>query len=150
MYYSYPQIYLQEVPGEISLGLSISGCNIKCKGCHSTETWDPTFGEHLSPEVFEELLSKHKHITCVLFYGGEWDDELVTFLKQAKMKGFKTALYSGLDYMIDEYVPYLDYYKIGPYIESRKGLNNPTTNQILYEIKANKDIIDITYKLQRD
>ena len=44
MFYSYPQEVLQEVPGEISLALSISGCPLRCKGCHSTETYKTDFG----------------------------------------------------------------------------------------------------------
>jgi anaerobic ribonucleoside-triphosphate reductase activating protein len=77
MRFSYPQIYLQEVPGEISLGISISGCQINCKGCHSKETWNPTFGTELNIQTIDDLITKNKRISCILFYGGEWDRDII-------------------------------------------------------------------------
>ena len=39
MYYYDFQVVLQEVPGEISLCFSISGCDKHCEGCHSPFLW---------------------------------------------------------------------------------------------------------------
>jgi len=44
--YSYPQEVFQEIHGELTLALSISGCNLHCKGCHSSETWDQIMGQN--------------------------------------------------------------------------------------------------------
>lgn len=132
MRFSQPQIVLQEVPGEISLALSISGCSLNCKGCHSTETFDKTFGDELTSKLLDEMIAKHKHISCILFYGGEWlIDELEFFLKYIKDKGLKTCLYTGreLTYFKPEFLKNLDYIKVGRYIEKLGGLNEPGTNQ---------------------
>lgn len=148
MNYSYPQILVTEVPGEITLGISVSGCQLGCKGCHSTETWNSNFGEVLNIEIIDALIKKNKGITCVLFYGGEWDDNLIDMLKHIKSKGLKTALYSGLDFTIDYLVKYLDYYKIGPYIEKLGGLSSKITNQLLFKVEGNA-LINITEVLQK-
>ena len=132
MKFSYPQIVLQEVPGEISLALSISGCPLNCKGCHSKETFNLDFGQELNTDVIDFLLKKYKHVSCILFYGGEWlIDELEFFLKYIKDKGLKTCLYTGMEltYFKPEFLKNLDYIKVGRYIEKLGGLNEPTTNQ---------------------
>ena len=37
--YATEQITFQEVPNEISLSFLIAGCPLKCKGCHSADSW---------------------------------------------------------------------------------------------------------------
>lgn len=150
MKFSYPQIYLQEVPGEISLGISISGCSLKCKGCHSIETWNTNFGEELTLPILDALVKKYKHITCVLFYGGEWDSNIKEYLKYIQEQNLKTALYSGENSIREELLQYLDYYKIGPYIQELGGLSSKISNQKLYRIQnKSNELIDITYMLQK-
>lgn len=132
LYYSYPQIVLQEVPGELSLALSISGCKLACKGCHSSETWDSTFGTKLTTDTLLALLAKHKHITCVLFYGGEWEPTTLThFLKLIKTHNLKTCLYTGqeLQDIPQAILTNLSFIKTGPYKEELGGLGSPSTNQ---------------------
>lgn len=132
MYYSYPQIVLQEVPGEISLALSISGCPLRCKGCHSTETYDPEFGKELTEDELNRLLKKHKHISCVLFYGGEWEISiLTTYLKKIQALGLKTALYTGfeLSFFSKEFLKNLNFIKTGKYDEELGGIGKENTNQ---------------------
>ena len=38
--YLYTKEVFLEVPSEISLGVSITGCTIHCYGCHSRELWE--------------------------------------------------------------------------------------------------------------
>ena len=137
LYYSYPQIVLQEVPDEISLALSISGCSLNCKGCHSKETFSKTFGNPLTEDELNSLIKKHKHISCVLFYGGEWEsDYLLKLLKIVNKKSLKTCLYTGEElFSIAPFIlQELDYIKTGPYIESLGGLGSETTNQKFYKL----------------
>jgi len=139
LYYSYPQVTFQEVPGELSLALSISGCQLNCKGCHSPETFNPTFGFPLLQEVLDGLLIKHKHISCVLFYGGEWQpDTLVHFLKRIQSKNIKTALYTGLslEEVPKSILPHLNYIKVGKYDKDLGPLGSDTTNQQFIELKG--------------
>ena len=154
MRYSHPQIYLQEVPDEISLGISISGCQIKCKDCHSKITWNKEYGEELDPLTLDILIKRNKHISCILFFGGEWhEQELYLYLKLIKERyKLKTALYSGSDNLNVNLMEYLDYYKTGPYIAKNGGLDSKNTNQKFFKIHYTKSTIcvtDYTYKFKQ-
>ena len=131
---------LQEVPDEISLALSISGCDLGCNGCHSSETWVKTYGEELTDEILHNLLLKHKHISCVLIYDGVHDvvrlKELLEIIKTYKLK---TAMYTGLEYLEPGVVKLLDYYKLGKYNKDLGGLASPITNQSLYKRLNNRE-----------
>jgi len=146
MHYSYPQQTFQEVPGEITLALSISGCPLRCKNCHSAETYPIDFGSKLTKDELDRLLKKFRHTSCVLFYGGEWNmEELITFINYIKEKGLKVCLYTGrkLNYFEDEFIKSLDYIKVGPYKERKGNLSSPTTNQRFFKIK-NGELINKT------
>ena len=97
--YSSYDIVLQEVPNEISLCFTITGCPLACEGCHSEYIWDGSKGCALTNEGLEQLLSKYEDmISCVLFMGGEWQVEtLLSLIFQVKCKRLKTALYTGLN-----------------------------------------------------
>lgn len=151
LYYSHPQQTFQEVPGEITLALSISGCNLKCKGCHSTETFPPTYGYELTTEELSKLLKKFRHTSCVLFYGGEWNlpylTEMIDFVKRS---GLKFCLYTGrnLSYFDNDFISKLDFIKVGPYIEKKGNLTSPNTNQKFFQLKPD-GFIDKTHLFQK-
>ena len=133
--YDGAEIVLQEVPGEIALAIAFTGCTLQCKKCHSPELWHPDHGESLTIQKFEDLIDKHKHITCICFYGGEWQSGYLTVLAYAaRAKGLKICLYTGkeLDETPQHVLDVLDYIKVGPYIEKLGGLSSPTTNQRMY------------------
>jgi len=126
------------VPDEISLALSISGCNLGCTGCHSSETWVKTYGEELSDTALINLIEKNKHISCVLIYDGQHNiDRLIKIIQIIKSFNLKTALYTGLDILQPELIVLLDYYKLGKYIKELGGLSKETTNQKLYKNYGN-------------
>lgn len=134
--YSSYNIVLQEVPNEISLCFTITGCKLACEGCHSEYTWDGSKGEVLTNELLQSLLTKYNRmISCVLFMGGEWEaDRLLSLIFQVKCKQLKTALYTGLNLkqvqrQCPELLACLDYIKTGKWLPKLGGLNSPTTNQ---------------------
>ena len=133
--YLYCKEIFSEIPGEISLGISISGCIIHCKGCHSRELWEDK-GTILTPPLLENLLKAHQGITCLCLLGGEHDiDSLIELFMNAH-KQVKTAWYCGLDRIPKDklgILRYLDYCKIGHYDMELGGLDSPTTNQRLYQ-----------------
>ena len=132
------QVVFQEVPNEISLAYSITGCNLRCKGCHSPFTWKVNTGTPLDVLSFEKDLEKYgKLISCVLFYGGEWhEDDLVHLLTIAKERyGLKTCLYTGLDNVPERIKEKLDFLKIGPWKQELGGLQSPQTNQQLIDLQ---------------
>lgn len=139
----YWDILLQEVPGEISLGLGFSGCKLRCDGCHSKDLWDENYGQEFNASTLTNLINKYKgKLTCVCFFGGEWDPDLLKFNEIAKSNKLKTCLYTGLD------VPFgsslfneFDFIKVGPYKKELGGLRSKTTNQRFYS-KINDEWVD--------
>lgn len=149
--YLYCREIFQEVPNEITLGISISGCQIHCKGCHSRDLWEDK-GSILDWETLYSMIKSHKGITCILLLGGEHDiDSLIELFMRAR-RYVKTAWYCGLDRIPKDKIgilQYLDYVKVGHYDQDLGGLDSPTTNQHLYQIEHqgddNYEKQDITY-----
>ena len=133
------QIVLQEVPNHISLCFNITGCPLRCKGCHSPFLWKNGSGEILTDVVFISFIEKYKNmISCILFMGGEWEEEdLIQKLKIAKTKGLETCLYTGYDDVSKEIKNQLTWLKTGAWIAEQGGLDSPITNQKFVEIKTN-------------
>ena len=153
-YLYYKEIF-SEIPGEITLGISISGCQIHCHGCHSRELWEDK-GIPLTIEGLDTLLKMHKGITCLCLLGGEHDIESLIELFMYAHKKVKTAWYCGLDMIPKDKIgimQYLDFIKIGHYDQDLGGLASSATNQRLYSIEhqANGDYwqSDITFKFQK-
>ena len=135
-------VVFQEIPGEVTLALNLSGCPCHCPGCHSPHLWEDT-GELLDEALLDDLIARYQGlITCVCFMGGDADPAAVLQLAaHVQPSGLKTAWYSGRpatpDYLSSLYtqgtlIP-LDYVKFGPYIEELGGLKSEKTNQRLYK-----------------
>lgn len=152
--YAYTKIVFSEIPDEVTLGISLTGCTIHCQGCHSKELWED-IGTPLTIEELDRLLDENKGITCLLLLGGEHDIDSLTELFQHSFETIKTAWYCGLDKVPRDkqgILQYLDYLKIGHYDKELGGLNNPNTNQRLYLLEHQSDEyvkkIDITKQFQ--
>ena len=139
MKYTDTQIGFQEFPNEISLLINISNCPFRCSGCHSPELWKDV-GEILDCRELHKLIEKNKGITLIGFMGGvpELISELAEFVKACNLKvGW---YWGGLEIPIESInLKNFDYIKVGPYIKERGPLNNPNTNQKMYEIVEMKD-----------
>ena len=152
--YLYTDIVFQEVPDEVSLAIAISGCQIRCKGCHSRELWEDK-GTILGLTELQWLINQNEGITCLLLMGGEHDiDGLIELFEYAHERNLKTAWYSGLDVVNRGDVriyKHLDYIKLGHYDMELGGLKSPTTNQRLYKLSYSDELKkeDITFKLQK-
>jgi anaerobic ribonucleoside-triphosphate reductase activating protein len=151
------QICLTEIPDEISLGISVLGCNVHCTDCHSKHIWDVNSenkGICLTEDEIDKLIESNPFITCVLFFGGEWDLEyLENIIKYIRKKHkLKVALYSGQEtrfFKKTTVTQSLNYLKTGPYIKKLGGLRSINTNQQLYSIEPPL-WVDITYKFRRN
>lgn len=150
--YKYIKEVFTEVPGEISLAVSITGCRVRCEGCHSRELWEDK-GTPLTIEELQSLLDKHQGITCLCLLGSEHDiNSLIELFQYAHLR-IKTAWYCGLDMIPKDktsILKYLDFVKLGHYDQELGGLNSPTTNQRFYKVEhlSNNDfskLTDITY-----
>lgn len=140
MNYKSLQITFQEVPDEISLCFLITGCPLRCRGCHSSDAWASDGGRVLTRDHFEELLEKYGDaITCVCFLGGEWEEEnLRQLCRTAQRRNFKTCLYTGLEDVGEGVKEFLDFLKVGPYVPELGGLASRGTNQKFIDLKTMK------------
>ncbi len=139
-----------EIPDEITLAVSISGCPIRCPGCHSRYLWDD-IGEPLTAEALADMLRSHAGVTCLCLMGGDQDPALIDSLARwvKENTSVRTAWYSGRTKLPPEISPrHFDYLKTGPYDAARGPLNVRTTNQRLYRVE-NGLLTDITHRFWR-
>ncbi len=138
LYHSY-NIVFQEVPGEVTLAISLSNCPNGCKGCHSPYLQE-NIGDQLDQNVLKALLARYGDaITCICIMGGDANPEevqnLLWFIKEKTQGRIKTAWYSGKSNLPTGFaIDALDYLKLGPYVETLGGLDSPTTNQRFYRV----------------
>lgn len=142
-------VVFREVPNEVSLAFSISGCRRHCEGCHSPYLWEDK-GAPLLPDLENVIGLYGGLITCVCFMGGDQNaQELNAAIEIAKHHHLKTCLYTGLDSLHDllsagVLLENLDYVKVGHYDQNLGGLDSPNTNQRFYLLQ-NKTPVDITW-----
>lgn len=141
-------IVFQELPGEVTLALNISGCPNACPGCHSPHLREDV-GEPLNETLIAALLAKYgEAATCICFMGGDAVpkeiDKLAAFIRTTTDRRMRTGWYSGMP-KVSECVDLsnFDYIKLGAYIENLGGLASPTTNQRLYRVEKGA-LTDIT------
>lgn len=137
-----------EIPDEITLCISISGCPIHCKGCHSTYLWEDE-GKPLDWGALNALIHIHTGITCVCFMGGDQAPSEVNNLAIHIKRSLhlKTAWYSGKD-EIDEDIDWqnFDFIKVGHYNEKLGPLTSKTTNQVFWKINYDKSTPLVTWE----
>jgi anaerobic ribonucleoside-triphosphate reductase activating protein len=141
MKFTRTDIVLQEVPNEVSIVFEISGCPHKCEGCHSNYLAEDK-GKKLTAEVYRKVLNNYRALaSCVLFMGGEWDEDIKEFLDIARAYGFKTALYTGAEWQDLEsgIKKRLDYLKVGAYKAECGGLSEKSTNQRFIDLNTKED-----------
>lgn len=140
-----------EVPDEIALCFNLTNCPCHCEKCF--EPWlRDDFGTVLTFEDIEKIWTTefYNSPTCICFLGGDNDHKEVARLSKLihEKLHLKTAMYSGFQKFDEVLAADLDYYKIGPYDETKGPLNKKTTNQIFFK-KEDAAWIDITYKFQK-
>ena len=136
-----------EIPDEITLAVSISGCPIHCPGCHSQYLWADV-GEPLTTEALSSMLQSHVGITCLCLMGGDQDPAEIDRLAGWVKENFDvhTAWYSGRNELPKEIqLAHFDYLTTGPYDDACGPLNVRTTNQRLYRVENGK-LTDITHR----
>ena len=149
-------ITFQEIPDEITLCINISNCPCHCIGCHSSYLAED-IGEKLTLDKIYKLIENNEGITCICFMGGDSSPkEIDMFARCIKdLYDIKVAWYSGRQELSKHVnLMYLDYVKLGPYIEEFGPLNSKTTNQRFYQVikshyedgTSGYELLDTTYK----
>ena len=140
LYFTREEIVWQEVPNEVSLAFLFSGCPLRCKGCHSADSWKTGLGSALTADYLAERLQRYAGlISCVLFLGGEWQPEnLLPLLRQVRGTGLQTCLYTGLERheMPEMLMPEITYLKTGRWVAELGGLDKPGTNQRFTDLRT--------------
>ena len=143
-------VVFQEVPGEVTLAINITGCPHRCPGCHSAYLQE-YFGELLLKNL-DAIITKYDGlITCVCFMGGDQNiKEIESALKIAKDHSLKTGVYFGAETVaeVQPIINLLDFFKIGSYMEKFGGLDSPTTNQRFFKVVGN-EIINQTHLFRK-
>ncbi|UOO80706.1 anaerobic ribonucleoside-triphosphate reductase activating protein [Uruburuella testudinis] len=138
------EIVWQEVPGEVSLAFFCSGCPLRCRGCHSSDSWKAGRGTVLTAGYLQGRLKQYRGlISCVLFMGGEWHGGLLKqMLRIAREEELHTCLYTGLErHELDPaLLPHLTYLKTGRWLPERGGLNDPDTNQQFTDLRSGANL----------
>ena len=142
-------IVFQEIPGEVTLALNLSGCPCHCRGCHSPHLWED-IGEPLNRELLDGLLARYgSEVTCVAFMGGDQaPDEVAEWGRYVRNHPSPNgSLKTANSDAADSEAPF-DFVKLGPYVEALGGLKSPTTNQRLYKRVGNRweDITDAFWR----
>lgn len=136
------KVVFREIPDEISLAINISGCPVKCPGCHSKYLQDE-IGEELTYESLGDIIEKNSGISCVSFMGGDANPDKVKEFSiwiHNKYPGLKTAWYSGRTLELGkDNLCTLDFIKVGPYDDKFGPLDSETTNQRFYQIEHTPD-----------
>ena len=122
-------------PG-VRVTLWVSGCSLRCKGCHNPQTWDFNAGKPFNQDALNELLAAldKSYVQGLTLSGGNPLDsgpEILSICKQVKEK-FPTKdiwLYSGYtfeeinDKAVGEFIlEYVDAVVDGPYIEEQRNI----------------------------
>lgn len=129
LYYQGYTISFQEVPDEVSLVISIADCPYSCPGCHSPQL-QKAEGKDLLKDIGQLIADNIDAITCVCFMGeGQDQESLKKCIEIARLNRLKTCVYTGRDSGWWDYP--VEYYKTGPYIAERGGLDHETTNQVM-------------------
>ena len=127
-----------ELRDEVSLGINLSCCPHRCRGCHSPYL-QTDMGAELTESILDEMIQKNQGITCVLFLGGDADKdrlrELALHIRNIYGHDIRVGWYSGED-SLDLYqnIGVFDYIKVGSYKQEFGGLDKKTTNQRVYRL----------------
>lgn len=143
MKYNGWHITMNEMPGWIALAYSITECPLRCKSCHSPEL-QTSVGHTLSTDVIIGHLKQYPQVDGIILMGhGSSFDDLPGIVDVVRAHNKMICVYTGLVSIPDDVYELLDYIKIGPYVESRGGLNSPHTNQRMVDCKTK---LDVTHK----
>ncbi len=151
--YANYDIVCQEVPGEVSLAINITGCPCRCPECHSRYLWADK-GQPLNCEAVDQLVDREAEgVTCIAFMGGDASpaevDLLARHIRQSHPR-LKVAWYSGRTIISNEIDPRnFNYIKVGPYISHLGPLNARTTNQRFYRVSPSGELEDETHLFWR-
>lgn len=115
----------EDGPG-IRTTIFFQGCNRRCLNCHNQNTWSIEGGKEFEiGEIYQELQKEKNPYKRVTISGGEpllQKEGLILLVKFLYEKGYDIGLYTSyqLEEVPKEILEYLNFIKVGEYIESLK------------------------------
>ena len=85
----------------VATTIFFSGCNHHCKGCHSPQTWDFTYGKEVTDDLITEIRSeilKRPFVKTIVLSGGDpfySATEVLEFLDKLNLPGYTIWAYTG-------------------------------------------------------
>lgn len=141
---------LVDGPG-VRCALYVSGCTLRCKGCHNAEAWDFGSGKEFTVDTIAEILNymSQKYISGFSLLGGEPFDQnpdlLVDLLTQIKQQYPEKSIWCWTGYEFNqikdkELTKLIDVAVCGPFKLDLRDIsaNNPwrgSTNQYVVDVK---------------
>lgn len=123
--------------------LFMQGCNLLCKGCQNSSTWDIEKGKKVDIDELVNELNKKVFNKKITISGGEplmQKEALIELITKLNDLGFDIALYTGHQkedvpsILLDE----VKYLKTGNFIQDLKTTVKPfvgSENQVFEEVK---------------
>lgn len=150
LYYTEADLSPLEVPGERALCIYISGCMNRCPNCHYPELQHQNYGSALNGNFEKLVLLYRNYCTCICFMGeGENTPasrrELAGYSRLARACGLRTCLYCGRDTGIESWMRCFDYIKLGSYQPRYGPIDQPGTNQRMYQ-RHDSVYTDVTFR----
>ena len=146
----------------IRVSLFVSGCNLRCKGCHNAQAWDFSYGNKFTKETEKEIIdfvNNNSYISGLTILGGEPFDPrnqeiLSKFVKRFKEETNKSIwCYTG--YILErdlldtngraytqftkEFLKHIDILIDGPFDIDQRDLTLPfrgSRNQRILNLKS--------------
>ena len=153
---NYQKIYKNTISDGAGIGVSlyVSGCSIRCKGCHNATAWSFDSGipytAATETEVLEALAKPYVNHLSIL--GGEPMDQdqeaLVRLVKKAKQLYPEKDIWCWTGYEFEDIrnyplTKYLDIIVCGPYIEEQRDISGEN----LYRGSRNQRVVDVQASL---
>lgn len=115
----------------IRYSIYLAGCTHRCPGCHNSESWDPTYGDPLTPERIDKMIHEINNnpiLDGITFSGGDPfynPTEFLPLLQQFKKETDQNIwCYTGYRYekiLSDPHrnplLQYIDILVDGPFIQ---------------------------------
>lgn len=151
-------------PG-VRVSLFVSGCTLRCKGCHNSDAWDFCSGTKYTSETESEILDAlaKPYISGLSILGGEPFDqsdleELVSLVRKVKMHYPEKNIWIWTGYVFSQIrtsplIKYCDVAVTGPFILEQRDISDAnrwrgSKNQRVINVQASLESNRLTIPVE--